>query len=365
MRLYFGGEITSGAAEEFVTALARHKGPVTLELFSPGGSVRAAVHAAQAIVDHGNVTVYVSSLAGSAAFLLAVAGKKLLMGPGALFMLHETSAFIIFDNQTKKKMTTNIEWLDKEDESVLSFITTHTALAIETVRGWLTKDTWFAAVDMVKMQLGEITKRQARKQSTDGLRTIRRYYGDPFFMRAKALLEDKMGKEVIIDDDNDDEKVDPTVEDKGRGDPEEYTISAPGAKLLFRDGTVAVAVTEDTLKNLTKERDDAVASRDMTAAKLMAHEAKQHKAEAEALIEYGEAQGYLTPAQRPEWLQLAMKDLDGARALMKVQPKSPFLKELGSTQAVSVIPPEERRLLAEGFLTEDQLKKLAAARENG
>lgn len=98
IKLY--GPITSGhswfdggdtvTANDFASELEALAGKdVTVRINSPGGDVFAA-HAIhnQLLAYKGNVTVVIDGLCASAATIVAVAGKKIIMPANALFMIH-------------------------------------------------------------------------------------------------------------------------------------------------------------------------------------------------------------------------------------------------------------------------------------
>ncbi len=101
IKLY--GPITSGhswfdggdtvTANDFAADLESLAGKdVTVRINSPGGDVFAA-HAIhnQLLAYKGNVTVVIDGLCASAATIVAVAGKKIIMPSNALFMIHNPS----------------------------------------------------------------------------------------------------------------------------------------------------------------------------------------------------------------------------------------------------------------------------------
>jgi ATP-dependent Clp protease protease subunit len=83
----FGGVEPKG----FLAALKANDGkPVTIRVNSPGGHVFAAQAMAQAVREHNApVTVIVDGLVASAATFIASAASKVVMGPGALMMIHK------------------------------------------------------------------------------------------------------------------------------------------------------------------------------------------------------------------------------------------------------------------------------------
>jgi ATP-dependent Clp protease protease subunit len=86
----FEASIFGGIApSEFISALARTTGPVTLRINSPGGSVFGAQAMVAAMRAHPHpITAKVDSLAASAASVIAANCAECVMVPGSMLMIH-------------------------------------------------------------------------------------------------------------------------------------------------------------------------------------------------------------------------------------------------------------------------------------
>lgn len=75
---------------DFRSALEEYKDtPVTVRVSSPGGSLDHGLDIYQQIRDHGDVTVYITGFTASAATVLAMGAKKIVMSRSALFLVHK------------------------------------------------------------------------------------------------------------------------------------------------------------------------------------------------------------------------------------------------------------------------------------
>jgi ATP-dependent Clp protease protease subunit len=83
---YFWG---GTAPKDFMAALAKTTGPVTLRINSPGGSVFGAQAMVSAMRAHPHaITARVDSLAASAASVIAANARETVMVPGSMLMIH-------------------------------------------------------------------------------------------------------------------------------------------------------------------------------------------------------------------------------------------------------------------------------------
>jgi ATP-dependent Clp protease protease subunit len=83
---WFGGV----SPRQFMDALSKTSGPVTMRINSPGGSVFGAQAMVAAMRAHGQpITAQVDALAASAASVIACECAALTMAPGAMLMIHK------------------------------------------------------------------------------------------------------------------------------------------------------------------------------------------------------------------------------------------------------------------------------------
>lgn len=133
--------------------LAQHSGePVEAHLNSPGGSVFAGVEIYNAIRDHGDTEVVVDGLAASAASLLAMGGKRVVMKPGALMMIHRASAMTLGNSAAHRK---SADVLDGIDAEVVKIYSARTGMSRQRVEQLLDAESWFSGEEAVDAHLAD------------------------------------------------------------------------------------------------------------------------------------------------------------------------------------------------------------------
>jgi ATP-dependent Clp protease protease subunit len=134
------------SAKGLIDALAAMAGqPVALHINSPGGDVFEARAMVAAVRAHGApVTTYIDGLAASAATYLALAGDKVHITDGGLFMVHN-SWTLAWGN--KHEMRTTADLLDKIDGTIANDYARKTGASAEQIAAWMDADTWFTAAE--------------------------------------------------------------------------------------------------------------------------------------------------------------------------------------------------------------------------
>lgn len=139
---WFGIEATSPKAVSKAIEEA-DGGPLDVEINSGGGSVFAGSEIYTALKSYaGNVTVRIVGLAASAASVIAMAGKKILMSPTAQLMIHNVSSYADGDY---RDMEHTAEVLKNANETIANAYRIKTGMAQEELLGLMDKETWFAA----------------------------------------------------------------------------------------------------------------------------------------------------------------------------------------------------------------------------
>jgi len=154
--LYLEGVIASESwyddevsPKQFREELAKHSGPITVRINSPGGDVFAGMQIYNMLKDRsGDVTVIVDALAASAASFIAMAGDKIIMNTGSQMMIHKAST-IVWGNEDE--MLEVIEMLRKTDDNLVSIYVARTGKSAEEIKDLLAKETWFNAEEAVEM----------------------------------------------------------------------------------------------------------------------------------------------------------------------------------------------------------------------
>lgn len=133
------------APESFVKAVyAVDPGSkIHLRINSPGGSVFAARAMEQALRDHkGGVIVHIDGLAASAATFIAMAGEEVIMGKGAMFMIHKAWTGMWGNANDLRK---EADLLDKIDGTLAETYASKTGKEVAQISEWMAEETWFTA----------------------------------------------------------------------------------------------------------------------------------------------------------------------------------------------------------------------------
>ena len=137
---YFEQDCT--APKNFKTELERHEGKhINLFIDSYGGSVFAAASIYTMLMQHkGGVTAKISSIAASAASVIAMAADKVLMSPTAMIMIHNPATQIGGDQHDLRHAA---DILDGIKESIINAYERKTHLSRDKISKLMDKESWF------------------------------------------------------------------------------------------------------------------------------------------------------------------------------------------------------------------------------
>jgi len=148
----------------FMSALRATKGPVTLRINSPGGSVFGAQAMVAAMREHPMpITARVDSLAASAASVIAAEAAVLEMVPGAKLMIHKSWSLAIGNAD---EMMSTAALLEKIDGDLAATYARRANGSADAFLEMMRAETWFTADEAVAVGLAdrvvtENTQRQA------------------------------------------------------------------------------------------------------------------------------------------------------------------------------------------------------------
>ena len=139
---WFGIEATS--PQKVNDALEKANGEdIEVEINSGGGSVFAGSEIYTALKSYkGNVTVKIVGLAASAASVVAMAGKKILMSPTAQMMIHNVSSCAAGDY---REMEHTAEILKSANDTIANAYRLKTGKTQEELLALMDKETWMTA----------------------------------------------------------------------------------------------------------------------------------------------------------------------------------------------------------------------------
>lgn len=139
---YFGLESTSPNKVE-KAILEANFDDLEVVINSGGGDVFSASVIYTALKSYkGNVTVKIVGLAASAASVIAMAGKKVLMSPTAQLMIHNVSTYTGGDY---RDMEHAAEVLKNANETIANAYRLKTGKSQEELLGLMDKESWFTA----------------------------------------------------------------------------------------------------------------------------------------------------------------------------------------------------------------------------
>lgn len=139
--------------KQFMAALADTQGPVTVRVNSPGGSVFGAQAMVTAMRAHGApITVQVDSVAASAASVIAVAGERLVMAPGAMLMIHKAWSMTVGNSEDHMQTA---DLLDKIDGQIAAAYAEKSGGDAAHFAGLMAAETWMTAQEAVDAGLAD------------------------------------------------------------------------------------------------------------------------------------------------------------------------------------------------------------------
>ena len=95
--------------------------PVRVYVSSYGGNVADAFRIQQAFREHGDVTCYLVSFVASAATLLTLGAKRIVLDPSCLYLAHKCSYYIVeFGQMNEDELREAIERLSKNAEDLVT-----------------------------------------------------------------------------------------------------------------------------------------------------------------------------------------------------------------------------------------------------
>jgi len=121
---------------------------IRLLLNSPGGDVFEAMAIYNALAKfREKLTVEVLGLAASAASVIALAGRELVMGKGSYFMIHDPWAVTIGPAEEHEKTA---DLLRKMSGSLAELYAAHSDLTVDEVLVAMEAETWYTAAEAVE-----------------------------------------------------------------------------------------------------------------------------------------------------------------------------------------------------------------------
>ncbi len=153
--IYINGSIGYPFSASFIQGELAKVGdsPCTVYISSLGGSVVDALQIRQMFLEHGNVTVHLHGFVASAATIIAMGAKRIVMGEFALLLVHRCSNWI--DEwgtmnaeeiaQTIQKLEASKNALETIDQTVVNIYAARCGKKVEDIAGWMKDADWLNA----------------------------------------------------------------------------------------------------------------------------------------------------------------------------------------------------------------------------
>ena len=139
-------------------ATVKDKSKITVKLNSCGGDLYTgiAIHNALKALS-GKVNVIVEGIAASAASVIMCAGDTVTVYPGSLVMIHGVSV-LLWDFMNIQDMKQLIKGMDASERAVAAIYNAKTGIEEDTLRGMMTKETWFTGREAIEKGFANVLK---------------------------------------------------------------------------------------------------------------------------------------------------------------------------------------------------------------
>ncbi len=145
---WFGDSISAKSFSDELAALPKDTEEIHVRINSGGGDVFDGLTIYNRLKQHkAKVTVYIDGLAASIASIIALAGDSVIMGEGAMFMIHKPWT-IAYGNSNDFDETSR-RLLEVEDQLVNIYLR-RSSLTREEVKSMLKAETWMDAQEAKK-----------------------------------------------------------------------------------------------------------------------------------------------------------------------------------------------------------------------
>lgn len=139
----------SVSANEFVRDLnALDVDTISLRINSPGGSVFDGVAIYNALIRHkATITAYVDGFAASIASVIMLAADRIVMGDGALVMIHNPTTYAWGFAEDLREQA---DLLDKIRDEIVALYAKRTGSSVEDLATWMAATTWMGGVEAIE-----------------------------------------------------------------------------------------------------------------------------------------------------------------------------------------------------------------------
>jgi ATP-dependent protease ClpP protease subunit len=218
---FFGGGVSPQKVMQDLDELANVK-ELTVRINSGGGSAFAGFAIYEILKAHGaRITVHIDGVAASAASIIAMAGDKIIMGTGAMMMVHHPWTRTEGDANEHRK---TVDLLDKVSESLINIYEVRTGKTREELKVMLDETMWMTADEAVAKGFADEVDRKTKVAASiqgdfvvfNGEKFALNYFPVPPQLPVEASIpvqQETMERQGARTDPNNSEKDGDTVKD--------------------------------------------------------------------------------------------------------------------------------------------------------
>ena len=160
---WWGEGVDAKSFSDELKALPKTITQIDVRLNSPGGNVFDGVTIYNRLKQHSaNVTVFIDGLAASIASIIALAGNEVVLGEGALIMVHKPMSGVFGNSIEMEEMVSR---LDDVEEQLVGIYRRKTGLDRSEIKSMLAEETWMSAEEA--LELGFVDKIMEEEDETN------------------------------------------------------------------------------------------------------------------------------------------------------------------------------------------------------
>jgi len=189
---WFGAGITSKSFSEELSKLPKSIKQINLRINSPGGSVFDGMTIYQRLKDHpAKVTAYVDGIAASIASIIMLAADEIVMGDGAMVMIHRPMSGVHGNVAELERM---IDILDKIENQMISLYAKKTGASRIEIAKLLSEETWFTSTEAIDFKIADRTfeAKETLKLVACAIESGKFFKNKPQFKSTNSLVKEKL-----------------------------------------------------------------------------------------------------------------------------------------------------------------------------
>jgi ATP-dependent Clp protease protease subunit len=159
---FFGGGITATAISKELKALPQNLKVLNIRINSPGGDVFIGMTIFELLKKHkAKKVAYIDGMSASIASVIMLAADEIVMGEGAMVMIHKPMAGVFGNDEELEKMSAILQ---KIESQMIGIYSRKTGLSEPELRKYLNNgDTWFTSQEAVDIGFADRVSGKAEK----------------------------------------------------------------------------------------------------------------------------------------------------------------------------------------------------------